>query len=161
MPAILDENYEIYQLLYCSLATEPMSPPQMAQMLGAARSTNKMDHITGLLMVHDGIYVQWLEGPAHAVKDLWGRLLRDQRHHCVVKLLEVMEAEERACPAWSMRKVGRDELLAIVRHADAEIDATPNPWGQAVHALVELLEQPDTHHYINERYTTQKKESGG
>lgn len=158
MSAVLSDDFEIYQLLYCSLASEPMGLLQTAQLLDNACRLNKMDHITGLLMVHDGIYVQWLEGPTLAVTELWARLRRDKRHHCVVKLLENREAEERSCPDWSMRKVTRDELLAIVRDADKENRALHNSWGSAVHVLRELLEQPDTHHYITARH---KQQDGG
>ena len=155
MSARLDEDYEIYQLLYCSLAARPSNEVRMAQLLDTARALNKMDHITGVLMVHDGIYVQWLEGPKEAVLGLWSRLQRDPRHHCVVKLLEYAEAEERSCPQWSMREVSRDELLAIVKEAELESSRIVSPWGNAIHVLNELLQHPDTHHYIAQKHADQ------
>ena len=160
MSAPLDEDYEIYQLLYCSLAARALETVQMAQLLDTARTLNKMDHITGVLMVHDGIYVQWLEGPKEAVLELWGRLQRDPRHHCVVKLLEHGEVEERSCPQWSMREVSRDELLAIVNEAEAESARTASPWGNAIHVLNELLHHTDTHHYITQRHAGQSLSPG-
>jgi Sensors of blue-light using FAD len=145
----------IFQLLYCSLAKQPMAPEALAAMLHIARKKNAVAQITGLLMVHDGIYMQWLEGPEEQVKALWSKLKTDPRHYCVVKLLEIPQAQSRAYPKWSMREVSRDQLLSMVRQADT--DNLDNPWGQAVQAMHELLEQPDTHHYITAQHSSQQK----
>ena len=53
-------------------ATVPVDQPlHLANILGASARNNRYEGITGVLAFADGIFIQAIEGPTHAVKPLW------------------------------------------------------------------------------------------
>ena len=69
-----------YYLLYRSHATARPTAAELEDMLGQARVYNAAADVTGLLLYHDGRYVQVLEGPKGAVREVYARICRDPRH---------------------------------------------------------------------------------
>ena len=55
------------RLIYLSSAVRLATRDDLAQILGAARRNNRRDGVTGLLMYHDGTFLQILEGEETAV----------------------------------------------------------------------------------------------
>ena len=76
----------MYQLIYTSEATLPFPDEMLKALLGQARRWNEQVGLTGVLLYNDAHFVQVLEGSAKALDDLFGKLLRDVRHHNVVLL---------------------------------------------------------------------------
>lgn len=72
----------LFQLLYQSRALVPFEPADLLALLGQARAYNCAHSITGLLLLTpDGRFVQLLEGPAEAVRNLYHhRIVPDPRH---------------------------------------------------------------------------------
>lgn len=67
----------------------------------ASIRNNRQVGVTGLLLVHDGYFVQALEGPAEAVMTTYGRIVSDARHDgCLV--LGAGPAAERLFADWHM-----------------------------------------------------------
>jgi hypothetical protein len=57
--------------------------------------------LTGLLLMHDGWFLQALEGPAEAVMTTYGRIARDKRHFdCTI--LSAGPAQAREFGDWNM-----------------------------------------------------------
>ncbi len=91
----------ILQLVYTSRATSRFTDDALLNLLKRARRFNAANGVTGVLMVHDDLFAQCLEGPGAAVGELFGRIERDGRHQGVVVLLEQL-SDTRAFSEWSM-----------------------------------------------------------
>lgn len=138
--AQIDTDIEIDQILYCSLSREEMSDAALDAMLAGIVAINRMDHITGLLMYSEGVFVQLIEGPPQAVNHLWARLLRDQRHYGIVQLYHYRELEQRTCSFWEMKRVDISTLRGIIHRAQIETSAgTKSAWAHAIERMDFLL----------------------
>jgi hypothetical protein len=71
----------MYQLIYTSHATVPFTGQELVSLLKQPRQWNDLLGITGVLLYNDEHFVQVLEGSVEAIGDLYGKLLRDVRHH--------------------------------------------------------------------------------
>ena len=143
-PQGLQMDIEIDQILYCSLLSKPMDEAAIEALALAAANLNRMDHITGMLMHADGVFVQLIEGPRDALNHLWARILRDKRHRGVVQLYHRWEVEMRACLGWDMRYVRREDLRALVHEAKEESAAgKKTAWAPAIERMDFLLNNTD------------------
>jgi Sensors of blue-light using FAD len=144
-------DFDIDQILYCSLMREPMDDEAMERLAQMAANLNRMDHITGLLMQADGVFVQLIEGPREAVNHLWARILHDQRHHGVVQLYHRREVESRACSGWDMRYVKKDDLRALIHEAKEEVVAgRKSAWAPAIERMDFLLSNANWDSFVKD-----------
>jgi hypothetical protein len=67
-----------------------------------ARENNARNGITGALICRGDLFVQMLEGPRDVVTSTFARIVRDERHADVMKLL-CRDIDKRLFPEWSMR----------------------------------------------------------
>jgi hypothetical protein len=130
------------QLAYCSIADQALrDQPAMLSLYAQAQQANAEHGITGLMMHHDGLIIQWIEGPALSVKRLWQQIKNDPRHHCIVKLLESSGEFERVFEGWGMQPATRQELLTIVRDASRySHSGQPTPWAPVIDILLRLID---------------------
>lgn len=70
--------------------------------LSDARRLNPENDVTGALICRGDLYLQLLEGPEQAVEATYGRILRDDRHVEVQRLV-TRQVEQRLFPDWAMR----------------------------------------------------------
>ena len=91
----------LYQVVYISAATVPFSDDDLAALLANARANNEKAGISGMLLYHDGSFIQVLEGEQAAVEAVYSRIEGDSRHSSATILLRG-EVEERTFDAWSM-----------------------------------------------------------
>ena len=92
---------EMHQIIYSSAATVPFSDNDLAMLLLRARNNNERMGVTGLLLCHEGSFLQVLEGEQAALDSLFVTISADKRHDRIVKLLG-REVEERQFDAWKM-----------------------------------------------------------
>jgi hypothetical protein len=107
----------LHRLVYAS--RQCIAPADLDHEVGAiiraSIRNNRTVSITGLLLIHEGWFLQALEGPAEAVMTTYGRIVRDPRHEAA-KLLAVGPASERAFGDWNMCARGMSPAdEAIVR----------------------------------------------
>lgn len=88
-------------LIYVSSAKRLFSDEELLQLLQQSRDKNAGLAITGMLLYKDGNFMQVLEGPEKAVRELYATISNDQRHHGVICLLEE-NVVERQFPDWTM-----------------------------------------------------------
>ncbi len=100
----------IYQMVYSSAAVRSLSTTALATLLEQARVNNARLGVTGLLLYHQGSFIQALEGPKDVVEELFQKIKRDPRHDTVVELLS-RTLEARQFPHWSMGFLDDDGAL--------------------------------------------------
>ena len=91
----------VYQIIYISAATEPFEDEAITELLKLARTNNGKRDISGLLVFHEGSFIQVLEGAKGAVKATFAKICSDPRHRDVQVLWEG-PVEERSFESWSM-----------------------------------------------------------
>lgn len=91
----------LVQLVY---ASRPFGFDQatLSNLLLDSRRANARDDITGALIARHDLYLQLLEGPEPKVADVYRRILLDDRHVDVTKLVE-RRIDTRLFPGWAMR----------------------------------------------------------
>lgn len=91
----------IYKLVYVSTAAYLINEEELLGILKLARQNNKSNNLTGLLLYHDGSFIQLLEGRKQDVETLYNKIALDPRHFGMIRLLEDY-SEKRDFPDWSM-----------------------------------------------------------
>lgn len=84
-------------LLYRSQIVNRIGPLHMVLLIERARLYNLSAGITGHLIYFDHSFMQYAEGPAAALDDLWRKLQRDPRHFDVELLARFPLAQRRYC----------------------------------------------------------------
>ncbi|KQP69938.1 blue light sensor protein [Methylobacterium sp. Leaf111] len=92
---------KLVQLVY---ASRPFGFDQstLDGILTQSRRCNTRDGLTGALVCRGDIYLQLLEGNADALDATYARIVQDDRHLEITRLVYA-DATERLFPAWSMR----------------------------------------------------------
>lgn len=121
---------ELVHCIYCSAATQPMSPEALTALLAIARAKNQRLGISGMLLFADGSFFQVLEGEAEGVDALYATIARDPRHHKVTKVIREPIAQ-RHFKDWTMG------LLMLTRAELAQIDGS-NDFFSAGRCFTEL-----------------------
>ncbi len=128
----------LYNLVYCSRATDGVDAAAVDQIIASSRRYNPARSITGLLVFGSGIFFQWLEGPRDSVLGLLALLKQDPRHHTVVLLTSGEEVRERLFPDWDMELVTADAVRDVLVDA---LESAQDP--KNAESLRELLQQLD------------------
>jgi FAD-dependent sensor of blue light len=117
---------------------------QLGEIFSVARSSNKKLGVTGALLITDDQFVQTLEGPEPAVRDLYVKISKDRRHEHI-ELLESGDSPARVFGRWAMAKVAADgepdiPLLANVDKGGIS-PAQPRPATEAQESVLGLMRQ--------------------
>jgi Sensors of blue-light using FAD len=107
----------LYNVVYCSRATEGVDDAEVERIIATARRCNAQHGITGMLVFGSGIFFQWLEGPRHEVTALMGLLRNDTRHENVVELSTEEDIGERLFPTWDMELVSSEHIREVLQDA--------------------------------------------
>jgi len=88
-------------LIYLSKANTYISTREINKILLNAKEFNARHNITGILLFHNGSFLQVLEGKEASLDKLYAKIKKDPRHTCDQYPL-VGQVEERIFGAWSM-----------------------------------------------------------
>ena len=91
----------VFQLSYVSLATRPMTPGDLVELLTQSRDKNARLGITGLLVYHNREFMQLLEGERAPVSEVYDTICKDERNRQNHVMLE-LEVAKRSFPDWAM-----------------------------------------------------------
>ncbi len=70
----------VFQLGYASAAAKPFDAEELVELLSKARRNNAALGVTGMLLYHEGSFVQILEGDRGTVEALYAKIADDPRH---------------------------------------------------------------------------------
>jgi hypothetical protein len=100
---------QMFLLIYTSRAQHPFRVQHpfcnadLKKLLVRVRSNNEKIDVTGMLVYHDGAFLQALEGEESAVRNLFKRIETDARHTGVAILRDQSSfGEQRVFGEWSM-----------------------------------------------------------
>jgi len=108
-------------LVYISSSASQETEEELHSILNRSRKTNSDRGITGMLLYYEGNIMQILEGPAHAVDDLFSKIRNDGRHRNVTVMFED-SISERMFPEFSM---GSKQLRSVEFTSIGSFDCTP------------------------------------
>ena len=91
----------MFQLIYISKPTRLIDSSDLIQLSKQAALNNAKQSITGYLVFNDEYFMQYLEGEEVAVKNLYEKIAKDERHESL-KLIYTGQAQTRVFPKWSM-----------------------------------------------------------
>ena len=95
------QDEPILQLIYASAQTTPFDDEALLALLEVARTNNEDLGVTGMLLYHEGSFIQVLEGPEATVEALYAKIGEDPRHHRTQVLFSCLQPE-RDFDGWSM-----------------------------------------------------------
>jgi hypothetical protein len=91
----------MHQVIYSSAAITPFSEAELTDLLAAARVNNGRLGVTGMLLYHEGSFLQALEGDEQVLENLYAKIGKDKRHHRLVALLR-RQVAARHFDQWQM-----------------------------------------------------------
>ena len=96
----------LFRIVYVSAAVGPVASGLMplVDIIGVSDRNNRRDHLTGVLMRHDGRFLQVLEGARADLDRTLGRVMTDGRHANLTVVLDAPIAQ-RMFPAWAMARM--------------------------------------------------------
>lgn len=100
-PVAETEKELVLQLGYASAGTVDFSDEDLVELLAKSRSNNAAAGISGMLLYHEGSFLQVLEGPEEAVEDLYERICKDRRHTEAILLFRRVH-DHRQFDNWTM-----------------------------------------------------------
>jgi len=89
------------KLIYISTAIKDFSQEDCESLLEQSREKNQRLNITGLLILKDRTFIQWLEGKEEDVNEVFETIKKDDRHFQVTQIAKE-SIEKRAFPEWHM-----------------------------------------------------------
>lgn len=97
----LPDDQPLHALIYASVARHNLSPDDMGHMLRRARERNHSLGVTGMLLLFDGTFLQYIEGGLPQLELIYRIIRKDPMH---LGLIELMHApvERRAFSHWTM-----------------------------------------------------------
>lgn len=109
-------HHGLQRVAYLSTAIGVLRADELDRIYLRAKAANAGAGITGLMLFHEGVFLQVLEGPAAGVASLMERIRRDKRHAGIV-VLENGAVSERAFPDSPMQFVAARNLSAGEKQA--------------------------------------------
>jgi hypothetical protein len=100
---------EVRQVIYISKPTH-FDHLVVDDILTKSRAKNPAAGITGNLIYHADLFLQLLEGPHSAVKELYAKILADNRHADIVKLRDA-SFNRRLFASWAMKNEGHQSWM--------------------------------------------------
>lgn len=131
----------MHHLIYSSSATFQVTDKALEELLTEARTNNEQLNVTGVLLYHNGQFMQLLEGEAAVLSELYRVIEQDPRHAGVLKLAD-KPIEARSFPNWAMAYKPVDaaafEQLQGYR-SPANVDAKPDGLSGADALLLNMM----------------------
>lgn len=126
---------------YMSLQSRLLTNDEVNQMLFQIREKNKRLMITGILLLIQGKFIQYIEGPEEEIDRVYEQIKIDSRHNELL-LLDEGEVEERQFKDWSMafRRIDDEDVQNLVGYKKLELDKLFfEPTEERKHPVLKIL----------------------
>lgn len=110
----------LHRTVYMSTAIGVLRAEELDRIYLRANSANAREGITGLMLFHEGVFLQVLEGPAAGVASLMEKIRRDRRHANLI-VIESGAADERSFAHSPMHFIAARNLCAGEKQAFSEL----------------------------------------
>jgi hypothetical protein len=101
----------LVELLYCSVSVTPhLTNEDLNQILASARRRNLAEEITGMLIYHQGEFVQILEGKKKSVENIYEKFIDPDLRHTRINMEQENPISHRSFNECSMGFVGASEI---------------------------------------------------
>jgi hypothetical protein len=133
------------QLLYTSRNRPESYIVDLGAILNVSRKNNPNLGITGFLIATETHYIQFIEGPAENVAQLFYFILVDERHSDIRLVFERV-GERRYFPSWTMHSLAASETQNRLAQSLGCMDLQPD--GLSIgqfETLVRQMEQQPVH----------------
>lgn len=100
------------QIVWISEAVKNYSEDELLALLKKSRANNLRAGVTGLLLYHQGSFMQFMEGEEETVLAIYNNRIVPSRLHRKVTLLLKIERAEKLFSNWSMGFMATDSKLA-------------------------------------------------
>lgn len=106
-------------LIYLSTSVNLLDDAAIHELLNKSRARNAAANITGVLLYHDGSFIQLLEGAAEDVDSTFARISKDASHKNVI-VIDEDNLDHRNFGDWSMgyKRATREEFEGIEAYTD-------------------------------------------
>ncbi len=94
---------DLFQLLYFSRAIDSVDESTVHDILEVSRANNQAAGITGVLLFEKFHFMQVLEGTESAVREVFDKIRKDQRHTGIVTIYE-RTVSKRQFTGWAMAR---------------------------------------------------------
>jgi hypothetical protein len=100
------------QLIYVSNSSHFNNEDDLQELLKISRKNNAKLGITGMLLFHDGLFLQILEGPEPSVMALYEKIKLNPKHRAC-RVLAKLEVKNREFGQWAMAYQKAEGNLAL------------------------------------------------
>jgi Sensors of blue-light using FAD len=105
----------LVELLYCSISVAPkLTNVDIDQLLASARRRNLAENVTGMLIYHQGEFVQILEGSKNSVESLYEQFIDADPRHTRINKEQQNPISHRRFNEWSMGFLGAPEIESLM-----------------------------------------------
>jgi Sensors of blue-light using FAD len=104
-------------LVYKSVATDLFDLDRIDDLCHQAIIFNNSKDITGLLIYHEKIFFQWIEGAEDDIFLLYEKLKKDPRHHYLREILYTTSAS-RQFKSWGMKAIYSNMSISSIPGVD-------------------------------------------
>lgn len=126
------DNLSMRALVYRSQQKHRFSQRELNELVAHAAAKNQRLGVTGYLCYRQGLFLQYLEGPAEALEDLMHVISQDPRHEVEMTVWIDEALDDRRFPDWSMRNLTlegqdielEDVILQSLRLFDPRLEIT-------------------------------------
>jgi hypothetical protein len=108
---------------YMSNQANVLNEKDIENLLFQVREKNKKLAITGLLLLIQGKFIQYIEGPSDEIEKVYIKIKKDPRHNDLL-LLDKGKLKKRLFSDWSMayKKIKDSEIEGILGYKNLELD---------------------------------------
>lgn len=140
---------DVYQIVYASASRRLLNPIELRDLLEEARRNNARVGVSGILLYHEGSFLQVLEGEEQVVRPLFERICRDPRHDRVLELYAA-PMRARSFASWSMGFVtlDRDMLRSLPGRHALSSNGTLEEHASAARQLLDAFREGQFRRYI-------------
>ncbi len=111
------------------------------KLLFQIREKNKKLAITGLLLLIQGKFIQYIEGPEEEIEKVYKKIKNDPRHNQLI-LLDSGDIDDRQFKDWSMayKKIDDEVVENITGYKNLELDDLfLKPYQEGKHPVLRVL----------------------